>query len=187
MENQTNLSETSENVDPTENIEKIEKIEKIDLSECISVLNFISTIEPNYKPCYKTKSVISKDAWWVTIRRRWNSEKGEEGILYVDKIMCSCDSQYHMCLENTEKNGKIGELYSSLKKSISGFSNLVSTYNDQKDVSDSYDNLKNKVLKLMADIKPAKPVKKKPILISVSTDTLRSKFFTTCNIKFLVS
>jgi len=183
MENQTNLQETYENVDHNKNIENIKNIKNIDLSECISVLNFISTIEPNYKPCYKTKSVISKDAWWVTIRRRWNSEKGEEGILYVDKIMCSCDSQYHMCLENTEKN--IDELYSSLKKSISGFSNLVSTYNDQKDVSDSYNNLKDKVLKLMTDIKPAKPVKKKPILISVSTDTLKSKFFTTGNIKFL--
>ena len=183
MENQTNLQETYENVDHNENMKNIENIENIDLSECISVLNFISTIEPNYKPCYKTKSVISKDAWWVTIRRRWNSEKGEEGILYVDKIMCSCDSQYHMCLENTEKN--IDELYSSLKKSISGFSNLVSTYNDQKDVSDSYNNLKDKVLKLMTDIKPPKPVKKKPILISVSTDTLKSKFFTTGNIKFL--
>jgi len=183
MENQTNLQETYENMDHNKNIENIENIKNIDLSECISVLNFISTIEPNYKPCYKTKSVISKDAWWVTIRRRWNSEKGEEGILYVDKIMCSCDSQYHMCLENTEKN--IDELYSSLKKSISGFSNLVSTYNDQKDVSDSYNNLKDKVLKLMTDIKPQKPVKKKPILISVSTDTLKSKFFTTGNIKFL--
>ena len=129
-----------------------ETSENMDLSECISILDFISSIQPNDKPCYKTKTTISKQDWLIRIRRRWAGETGENGVLYVNKLLCSCDIQYRMCLKNPKIEYDNAKLYLSLKNSIPGFSNLINTYSDQKNVSENYDKIKNRVISLCNQI-----------------------------------
>ena len=57
------------------------------IEDCISLLDFVSTIPSGHKPCYKTKTTVSKDAWFVTFKRRWNGEKGEYGIDHINKVL----------------------------------------------------------------------------------------------------
>ena len=174
--------------------------ENIDLSECISILDFISSIQQNNKPCYKTKTTISKQGWLVTIRRRWAGEKGEEGVLFINNLLCSCDIHYRMCLKNSEIGCDIDNLCLSLKNSISGFSNLINTYSDQKSISDDYAKIKNKVISLCDQIRNYLDKKPKKIdeteknknenelvPVIISDNSTRSNFFTTNNITFMVS
>ena len=114
--------------------------------ECIKVMKFISTIEIDYKPCFNSLTTINKNAWFTTLKRRWNGEKGEEGILYVNKILCSCDKLYRMCL--IERDVLLG-LY---EDSVIGLDNLIITYSDQESVCDGYRKIKETVVDAITDI-----------------------------------
>ena len=72
----------------------------LSIERCITELNFISSIKKGHKPLYNNKTTIEKSSWFVTLKRRWNGEKGENGIFHVNNVMSSCDLMYHMCCEN---------------------------------------------------------------------------------------
>ncbi len=130
------------------------------IDDCISELDFISSIPSKHKPCYKTKTTITKGGWFVTIRRRWNGEMGEYGIIHVNKVLGSCDLHYRMCLDKLvadknyqpDKNYKesMKKLSAALKKSIIGFNNLIETYNDQEQID--YKTCKTKAVELSGKI-----------------------------------
>src|SRR5665648_508659 len=117
-----------------QNISDLVKGDKvITYTQCIDILTFISNIKENDKPCYNTKTTINKNAWFVTIQRRWSGEKGENGITYVNNILDSCDKYYRMCLNNVDSvSYDQNQLTTVLKDSIKGFDNLIGTYSDQK-------------------------------------------------------
>ena len=115
-------------------------------NECIKVMKFISSIEIDYKPCFNSFTVINKNSWFTTLKRRWNGEKGEEGILYVNKILCSCDKLYRMCL--IERDVLLG-LY---EDSVVGLDNLIITYSDQESVCDGYRKIKETVVDSIKDL-----------------------------------
>ena len=131
-----------------------------EISKCIENLEFILSIPKNHKPYYNSKSTISKNSWFTTVRRRWGGEKGEYGIIHVNKVICSCDRHYRMCLKSL--NGPVSEkdyitetiqnLYTALYNSVVGFDRLINTYNDQKEVSDDYKESKKKVIALSKEI-----------------------------------
>ena len=126
------------------------------IEDCISELEFISSVPKGHKPCYKTKTTVSAEGWFVTIRRRWNKEMGEYGIVHVNKVLSSCDLHYRMCIGNLGSSGNLEglkELSDALTKSISGFDNLIETYKDQKKVSDDYNICKKTVIDLSKTIK----------------------------------
>ena len=123
--------------------------DKLDLEECVSKLNFISNIPENNKPCYNTNTYISKNAWFVRIRRRWAGEEGEEGVEYVSKVLDSCDRIYRMCLSQQDVNN----LCLALENSVPGFDNLIKTYSDQSKVQKGYVECKKRVNELIHKIK----------------------------------
>ncbi len=131
-----------------------------EISKCIENLEFISSIPENHKPYYNSKSTISTNSWFTTVRRRWGGEKGEEGIIHVNNLRDSCDHHYRMCLKSL--NGPVSEkdyiietmqkLRTALDNSVIGFDNLINTYRDQKEVSDDYKESKKKVIALSKEI-----------------------------------
>jgi len=136
-----------------------EKSTSFDMQDCLSILSFVSTIPEGHKPCYKTKTTMSKDGWFVTFKRRWNGEKGEYGIEYINKVLDSCDLHYRMCLRNsggTDNMESFTEtmrtLSTSLKGSVNGFENLINTYCDQQGVAVDYKKCKKIVIDLYKDI-----------------------------------
>jgi len=139
----------------------------------ISVLDFISTIPKGHKPCYKTKTTIPKDSWFVTIKRRWNGEKGEYGVEYITEILNDCE----YILNEIRDSEDISELARSLSKSLKGFDKLIETYNDQKGVENSYKECKEIVEKLLININEAENKKN-------SIKTVKS-FFNTTNVRFI--
>jgi len=132
--------------------------DSFDLDSCVSKLNFISTIPENNKPCYNTNTYISKNAWFVRIRRRWAGEEGQEGVDYVNKVLDSCDRNYRMCL-NSENNANLTKLRTALKNSVPGFDNLIRTYSDQKSVEEGYQKCKIRVTELIQSVQIPKPRK----------------------------
>lgn len=131
-------------------------IEKIDLDLCLSMLNFIATIPEGHKPCYKSKTTVSKHEWFVTWKRRWKGEKGELGIIYVKKILTNCDRIYKDLLGESERlfsnRESLRKLSTSLKNSVEGFNNLITTYRDQPSVSKDYEECKSLTISLYTGI-----------------------------------
>ena len=123
----------------------------VSITECISEMEFISSIPKGHKPCYKTKSTIASDSWFVTARRRWNKEKGENGIIHVKEVLNSCDLHYRMCINNGDTKS-MNQLMAALKNSVIGFDNLIETYKDQTNIGDQYKNCKDKVILLCNNI-----------------------------------
>ena len=97
-------------------------------------LKFISNIPENTKPCFRDKTYIDTNSWFVTVKRRFKGEKGEKGVIYINDLIDSCDHIYRMC-----KDLKVlKKLRKSLYDSKNGVKNLIFTYNDQDNVRDGY-------------------------------------------------
>jgi len=120
----------------------------ISFDQCVSDLEFIFSIPAGHKPCYSSQTSIDKNAWFATIRRRWESEKGEYGIIYVTNVLDSCDNYYRMCLnqdsryDNNMENLAI--LRTAINNAIMGFDRLIETYEDQGNVKEGYQHCKTK-------------------------------------------
>lgn len=147
--------------------ENFEKNKNYTINQCIDILKFISTIKPNHKPYYHTKTSISINSWFVTIKRRLNGEKGENGVDFFKNIIESCYHHYNICLEISEIN-ILKDLKYHLIKSIDGIDNLIDTYNDQTYISNEYNHCKKQVKNLIGKIEK----------------TNKKSFFTTSNVNF---
>jgi len=163
--------------------------ENISFEICISVLDFISTVPKDHKPCYHSKTCIKKDAWFVTIKRRWNGEKGEYGIEYLKQLLNSCDLYFRMCL-NQQTLDNLPKLLKSLKESVKGFDNLIETYDDQIGVKKSYQECKEAVINLANEIDAhlGECENSDDSLVSlISKRSTKSNFFNIDNITFVTS
>ena len=171
----------------------------VDISECISLLNFISKIPKNHKPCYNSKTTVSKSGWLVTMRRRWYNEKGENGILYVTKILNRCDNHYRMCYDIESKD--IKNLTTALRNSVIGFDNLIETYGDQGSMADDYTKCKERVIILCNnnnnnnnnlsdrenENKEDNENETELIPMVIPDNPIKSNFFSMNNITFMIS
>lgn len=163
----------------------------MNIEDCIKELEFVSSIPKNHKPCFNTKTTISKNSWFVTAKRRWNGEKGEIGVIHISKIIDYCDLYYRAHIlgsvgDNYENdiNPIFSVLLDSLNKSIKGFDNLLETYSDQENVYNDYKNCRNKVLKLINKLD--KFFNNDNIMIkSLMVRNPKSNFFNTDNIVFV--
>jgi hypothetical protein len=178
-----------------------EQFVSIPPTECISVLNFISKIPKDHKPCYNSLTTISKNAWFTTVRRRLGGEKGEYGVVYVNKILDSCDHHYRMCLNKSEFKSEEEDTFSDLldldqdidlynlcdilKQSIIGLDNLTDTYLDQPTVSNDYKKCKSKAKTLIGQIEEyLSEGENNPVIVSmIQTNKPENKsFFSSDNI-----
>lgn len=112
----------------------------MDFENILLNLEFISKIPKGAKPCYSNRSLTYTDQWFVTLRRRWNGEKGEKGVIHVKRLLDSCDKYYRMCNLDGFGISDCDKLRTLLYESIQGLNNLVHTYliDEQKNVSDDY-------------------------------------------------
>lgn len=124
----------------------------INIDNCISELDFISSIPKNHKPCYRSKTTVSTKGWFVTAKRRWNGEKGEYGVVYVNKVLDDCETYYRTCILGSvgdnydrDNNPILSRLLETLRNSVVGFDNLIDTYDDQRSVSNDYQLIKDRV------------------------------------------
>lgn len=124
------------------------------IDDCIKELDFVASIPPNHKPYYKSKTTIESKAWFATLKRRWNQEKGEYGVLHIEQILRSCDQHYQTSVENDDYD-TLKMLSLALKKSLVGFDNLIQTYGDQPEVAKDYRKCKELVLEIHQDIDEA--------------------------------
>lgn len=126
----------------------------LSIDECIKELEFVASIPPNHKPYYKSKTTIERGAWFATINRRWNHEKGEYGIIHIKEVLNSCDLHYQTYSNNgdIDDGDSLKNLSMALKKSVTGFDNLIKTYSDQPEVSNDYKTCRNNVIKIYGDI-----------------------------------
>jgi hypothetical protein len=121
----------------------------------IEDLVFISNIPMNCKPNFSDKSYTSKDEWFSTIKRRYKSEKGEKGVIYVDNL-----------LNRIEKAGVPKEIRHLLAATEEGFMNLINTYNldQQQNVALGYLSCWNRVKKWLENNQPKKFFNCSPII-----------------------
>ena len=180
---------------------------RLTLADCLTELEFISSIPPNHKPLYGSKRTVHKDAWFTTFKRRWNGEKGEYAVIHVKEVLNSCDQYYRMFLDNVADNilenpsgADLKALSVSLKKTISGFDNLIKTYEDQKDVAKEYEKHKAVTIQLYQDIDTYSGRNSKSIsdksdlseeesevaLIPLVSQNSNTSFFNTDGIKFML-
>ena len=108
----------------------------------IDELAFVSSIPPKAKPCFRDKSLIFSNEWFCTLRRRWKGEKGEDGCVYLNDILNSCDNFYRMC-DNLDQ---LKEMKKLLDSSVVGIENVVKTYfqDSQNNVSKNYSKCSEK-------------------------------------------
>lgn len=140
-------------------------------------LEFIASISANHKPCFSTKTTIDKNSWLVTLKRRWNGEKGEKGVKYIADILKECnqirnyctDLQPKECLELKSSNcikmtediseelfkefeETINDFIDILTCSCRGLAKLVDTYNDQKNISKQYAQIRFQMIQIINDL-----------------------------------
>jgi predicted RNA-binding protein with EMAP domain len=108
---------------------------------------FISNIPENSKPCFNDKTFTNLDEWFVTIRRRYKGEKGEKGVIHLEKL-----------IETTKFYKKDKELLNLLEKSINGIHNLSETYrkDNQIKVSENYKKCIQKVKDIISGVEKGK-------------------------------
>ena len=108
---------------------------------------FIGIIPKNSKPCFNDKSFTNLDEWFATIKRRYKGEKGEKGVIYLEKL-----------IEITKFYKKDKELIYLLEKSIKGVENLAETYrkDNQLEVSENYTKCISKIKNIISDVEKGK-------------------------------
>lgn len=107
----------------------------------IEELEFISLIPTGYKPNWHTYSYIKRDAWFVTLRRRWSGERGEIGKNKVEQLLKTCDTIHTLCVDINSSallpmseseylalEEKVTELIHALRDSQDGFVRIAETY-----------------------------------------------------------
>lgn len=108
---------------------------------------FIGIIPKNSKPCFNDKTFTTPDEWFATIKRRYKGEKGEKGVIYLEKL-----------IETTRFYKKDKNLINLLEKSIKGIENLSETYrkDNQIEVSENYKKCISKVKDIISDVEKGK-------------------------------
>ena len=93
---------------------------------------------------------------------------------------------YRMCLDINPDNCKTISI--ALYNSIIGFDNLIETYNDQETVSKDYTKCKEKALSIYNNIiDKINNNNCQLVTVSMSKNSIKSKFFNSNNITFIIS
>lgn len=97
---------------------------------------FISDIPENVKPCFYDKTYNYSNEWFVTLKRRYKGEKGEKGVVYINKLIDDTMDYYK---DSIDVNS-LRKIKETLQKSIKGLNNIIETYkkDDQERVSKDY-------------------------------------------------
>ena len=124
----------------------------------IEDLVFISKIPAKAKPNFSDKSYTLSDEWFSTLKRRYKSEKGEKGVIYVEELLDKIENYWRTWISDDQERVK-----SLLMLSQQGFRNLVATYTteDQRSVAEGYCKCWERVKKWLTE----------------NSQTTRKKFF----------
>ena len=119
------------------------------LNEILEDLQFLENIPKGAKPNFSDKSFTSTNEWFSTIKRRYKSEKGEKGIIYVETLIDNIIFIY-----KTLDNSSLKILKEKLKVANLGLSNIIYTYkiDEQIEVSEGYEKCWKRIQKLIGDI-----------------------------------
>lgn len=120
------------------------------LKSLVEDLSFIGKIKKNEKPCFSDKTCISTSEWFSTIKRRWKSEVGEKGVIYVDTLLNTLCSYVRNCVNEAE----LSIIREKLMECLFGLNNLVYTYDvdNQQQVSKDYGKCITKVEQIIKEI-----------------------------------
>lgn len=112
---------------------------------------FVKSIPINSKPCFYSKTFIGVNDWFVTLRRRWNGEKGEKGVVYLENLINTTMKILESENISTDELKKMKKL---LEESILGLNNLVCTYtiDNQKSVAEEYGKIIKNVKNIVTEI-----------------------------------
>lgn len=119
------------------------------LNEILEDLEFLINIPKGAKPNFSDKSFTSTNEWFSTIKRRYKSEKGEKGVIYVETLIDKI-----VFLYKTLDNSSLKILKEKLKAANLGLSNIIYTYKieEQIEVSKDYERCWKRIEKLIEDI-----------------------------------
>ena len=119
------------------------------LNEILEDLEFLINIPKGAKPNFSDKSFTSTNEWFSTIKRRYKSEKGEKGVIYVETLIDKI-----VFLYKTLDNSSLKILKEKLKAANLGLSNIIYTYkiDEQIEVSKDYERCWKRIEKLIEDI-----------------------------------
>ena len=121
------------------------------LNKILEDLEFLEIIPKGYKPNFSDKTLTSTNEWFSTFKRRYKSEKGEKGVMYVENLIENIES---VCKNLDHSSLKL--LKEKLVTAILGLNNLIYTYkiDEQISVSDGYINCKKRIENIIEKIKP---------------------------------
>ena len=121
------------------------------LSKILEDLEFLQIIPKGCKPNFSDKTLTSTNEWFSTIKRRYKSEKGEKGVIYVKTLINNVKSVY----KNLD-NSSLKLLKGKLILAILGINNLIYTYeiDEQISVYEGYICCRKNIEKLIEDIRP---------------------------------
>ena len=114
---------------------------------------FIASIPIGYKPCYRDKTMIKSNDWFVSFRRQLKGETGHIGVLYVEQLI-NDTIKFIGGISVEEKDYYLGKIRDFLFEGDIGLNNLVKTYmlDRQDTVVKGYASLVDKVEKIIIEI-----------------------------------
>jgi hypothetical protein len=117
------------------------------LNQIVSDLKFISEIPTNAKPNFSDKTYTLANDWFCTWKRRLKSERGENGVIYVDLLIDNIEKYWRTWLSEDLKIVR-----NCSEKSRKGFEKLVQTYcqDSQTGVAQGYQNCWERIKKWLA-------------------------------------
>lgn len=121
------------------------------LNKILEDLEFLKIIPKGYKPNFSDKTLTSTNEWFSTIKRRYKSEKGEKGVIYIENLLDNIES---MC-KNLDTSS-LKDLKEKLIPAMLGLNNLIYTYkiDEQMYVSEGYVNCRKRIEYIVENIKP---------------------------------
>ena len=119
------------------------------LKDLLDDLEFISSIPKNAKPNFSDKTFTYTNEWFSTFKRRYKSERGEKGMVYVSKLIVDISNCY-----KTLDIYELRILSGKMKNMHDGLNNIVSTYriDNQEEVAKNYEKSVKEIQELIEDI-----------------------------------
>lgn len=113
---------------------------------------FIASIPIGYKPCFGDKTLIKTNEWFVSLRRQLKNETGENGVIYVGKLLDQTINYIKNKQEGEEH--ELSKIRDLLFEGDVGLINLIKTYmlSQQNSIVKGYSLLVEKIEKIIIEL-----------------------------------